>query len=174
MVSMAHAAPGDTLGTAQQTIKGSIVNSTCTVSFPADYTFAPISTVEWDRVTVGDSVVTQHTGDINLTQCPANSAFDYTITTASQLVGDRIAKAEKVDGSGVVDSIGMQLLSANDINFSLFIDGSKRGLATVNDQGNATIPVWANIVKLGELTQADGSKWSGEFQSVYTYTITYR
>ena len=38
-----YAASGDVVGTQDVTINGSIVNSTCNVSFPNDYTFAPIN-----------------------------------------------------------------------------------------------------------------------------------
>ncbi|ENR9640718.1 type 1 fimbrial protein [Salmonella enterica] len=172
----ANAASGDVVGTQDVTINGSIVNSTCSVSFPNDYTFAPINLSDWKAAQIQDAVSSQEIGNITLSACPASTDFNYKLTTP-HVTKDNISQANAVtaDTGDVIEAIGLRMmLGENNIDKVAKLDGSVQGLGASDANGNLTVPVYAAVVKRGEPVAQDGSDWTGNFKGVFTYTVTYK
>ncbi|MFV8761825.1 hypothetical protein ACNSO7_25565 [Yersinia enterocolitica] len=171
-----HAASGDVVGTQDVTLNGSIVNATCNVSFPNDYTFAPITLNHWKSATIQSALDSQEIGSITLSACPASTGFNYSITTPHVTPGNVWqAHAVASDTNDVVEAIGLRMmLGALDIANVAKVDGTVQGLGTSDANGDLTVPVFASVVKRGEPTAQDGSDWTGNFKGVFTYTVTYK
>ncbi len=171
-----YAASGDVVGTQDVTINGSIVNSTCNVSFPNDYTFAPINLSAWKSAQTQDALDSQEIGNITLSGCPASTEFNYKITTPHVTQGNVWqANAVTSDTGDVIEAIGLRMmLGANDIGKVAKLDGTAQGLGTSDANGNLTVPVYAAVVKRGNPVAQDGADWTGNFKGVFTYTVSYK
>lgn len=171
-----HAASGDVVGTQDITLNGSIVNATCNVSFPNDYTFAPISLNIWKSAPIQNALDSQEIGNITLSGCPADTGFSYKLTTPHVTQGNVWqAYAVNSDTGDVIDAIGLRMMiGENDLNHVAKVDGTVQGLGTSDANGNLTVPVYADVVKRGEPVAQDGTDWTGNFKGVFTYTVTYK
>ncbi|HAZ3475071.1 TPA: type 1 fimbrial protein [Escherichia coli] len=170
VVGTANAASGDFIGSAQQTINGSIVNSTCTIEFPADYTFPPVSRSAWDATTTSAGVVTELTGNIRLTQCPANTALTYTVDAKDKAQGNPYMSLVSAEDGTVQSDIGIRFgTTADGLGTQWDVTGKTLNLGSTDANGDINIPVYATLVKLG-----DATGFSGKFSSVVTYTVNYK
>lgn len=176
LTGAAHAASGDVVGTQDVTLNGSIVNSTCSISFPNDYTFAPINLSDWKKAQIQDALSSQEIGSITLSACPASTGFQYKLTTPHVTQGNIWqANAVTSDTGDVIEAIGLRMmLGENNVDRTAKLDGSVQGLGTSDASGNLTVPVYAAVIKRGEPVAQDGSDWTGNFKGVFTYTVTYK
>lgn len=169
-IGSANAASGDFIGSAQQTINGSIVNSTCTIEFPGDHTFQSVSRSAWDATTTSAGVVTELTGNIKLAQCPANTALTYTVDAKDKAQGNPYMSLVSAEDGTVQSDIGIRLGTTADGQGTQWdLTGKTLNLGTTDANGEINIPVYATLVKLG-----DATGFSGKFSSVVTYTVNYK
>lgn len=169
-IGSANAASGDFIGSAQQTINGSIVNSTCTIEFPGEYTFQPVSRSAWDATTTSSGVATELTGNIKLVQCPANTAMTYTVDAKNKAQGNPYMSLVSAEDGTVQSDIGIRLgTTADGMGTQWDLTGKTLNLGTTDANGEINIPVYATLVKLG-----DATGFSGKFSSVVTYTVNYK
>ncbi|EFD5004849.1 type 1 fimbrial protein [Escherichia coli] len=169
-IGTASAASGDLVGTAQQTINGSIVNATCNIEFPTDYTFQPITRATWDANTISEGVGTELTGNIKLTQCPVNTAMTYTVDAKDKAQGNPYMSLVRAEDGSVQSDIGIRLGTTPDgMGTQWDLTGKTLNLGTTDANGDLDIPVYATVVKLG-----DATGFSGKFSSVVTYTVNYK
>lgn len=169
-IGTASAASGDFIGSAQQTINGSIVNSTCTVEFPNDHTLQSISRAAWDQATMSSGVLTELAGNIILSNCPADTELTYTVDAKDKAQGNPYMSQVRGEDDSLQTDIGIRLgTTADGMGTQWDLTGKTLNLGSTDAQGSLEVPVYATVVKLG-----DATGFNGKFSSVMTYTINYK
>ncbi|EKB5803144.1 hypothetical protein OPC74_004311 [Salmonella enterica] len=149
-------------GTHIQTVTGAVVAPTCTVNFPSDIEFDPVSAVEARDAAVG-SVLKSQSAEISMHDCKKNTRYSYKLHAFGNKSGRGESQVFKNDGS--VFS-GLELYVKNSAGQPLHADGSLRGLVTTNNIGSSVVPISV------ELKKAAGTLDEGEFMGGYVYVIT--
>ncbi|CAD5644496.1 P pilus assembly protein, pilin FimA [Escherichia coli] len=158
------------LGDAQQTISGTIVSSTCTVSFPHDHQFKPISRNAWDQLKVNEGVLTELTGSINLEGCPAGTKFTYSVDAQDKDPNNPYVGIVRGEDNKPINDIVIRLGTTNDGSGTQWdLTGKSLNLGSTDKNGALDIPVYATIVKRGEAPD-----FTGKFSTLISYTVNYK
>lgn len=156
------------------TVSGSFVSTTCTVTWPQNISFDPISIADWANYNTQETVQVKSQGQIELHGCPANTAMKFSVAAETLAQGNVYqALAKDADDGQTLNGLGISF-SATENGATLWkLDGTEGNLGTTDNQGDLSVPAFAILKKRDTLTKNNQAWDGGSFNQVNIYTISY-
>ncbi|EIY1822964.1 type 1 fimbrial protein [Escherichia coli] len=168
-VAFAAGTPGQSIGTGNMTVNGTVGASSCTVLFPSSVSLPTIDASLYNAAKSQTTIISEKTPGITFNDCSGSTVkVRIDATSPRGTSGNNLRVALPGDGGNTF--IALQLANSNDKGYKINADDpSLTNIEVKNDSYN--IPL--NVKALRWSTDSLPSAVAGQYSAVYTFTATY-